>query len=117
MYLTVAAQKAKGPGIVIAHPGEDVELLCTLGIPSSTQHATEWIINHNFYSVNALVNDILPGYSADVNNNNLIVQNIVMNDRRNDTEHRCVTVISGTRTTVNGSDLTFLYVAGKYIAS
>ena len=114
MYLTVAAQEAKGPGIVIVRPGEDVELLCTLGIPSTTQHTTEWIIDHRFYGVHSLINDILPGYSANVNNNNLIVQNIMMNDRRNDTEHQCVIVMSGTTTVVNSSEPTLLFVAGKY---
>ena len=113
MYLTVAAQEARGPGIVIAHPGEDVELLCTLGIPLIAQYTTAWIINHISYGVQSLINGILDGYSADVNNNNLIVQNIVMNDVRNDTEYQCVIVISGTRTILNSSDPTFLYVAGK----
>ena len=102
-----------GPGIVIAHPGQDIELLFTLGKPSTTQHAIAWIINHRFYSVNALRAGILPGYSADVNNSNLIVQNIVMNDVRNNTEYQCVIVISDTRTIVNTCDRTVLNVAGK----
>ena len=110
---TIAAQE--GPGIVIAHPGQDVELLCTVAIPSTTQHTVVWIINHNFYSINSLNGGILPGYSADVNNNNLIIQNIVINDRRNGTEYQCVIVMSGTTTILNSSDPTFLYVAGKYI--
>ena len=110
---TVAAQE--GPGIVIAHPGQDVELLCTVAIPSTTQHTVAWIINHNFYGINALINGILPGYSVDLVNNDLLVQNIVMNDRRNDTEYQCVIVMSGTTTILNSSDPTFLYVVGKYI--
>ena len=110
---TVAAQES--PGIVIARPGQDVELLCTLGIPSTTQHTVAWIIDHIFYGVQSLINGILPGYSVDVNNNNLFVQNIVMNDSRNDTEYRCVIVMSNTTTILNSSDPTFLYVAGKYI--
>ena len=72
-----------------------------------------WIIHHNFYGVSALNNSILPGYGADLNNNNLLVQNIMMNDSRNSTEHRCVIVISGTTRIVNSSDPTFLHVAGK----
>ena len=112
LYLTVAAQE--GPGIVIVHPGQNVTLLCTLGIPLSTQHTTEWIINHTPLGVQSIINGILPGYSADVNNNNLIVQNIVMNDRRNDTEYQCVIIRLDTRAILNESDLTFLYVAGKY---
>ena len=110
-YLTVAAQE--GPGIVIAHPGQDVELLCTLGIPLNATHTVGWIINHVFYGINALSNGILPGYSADVHNNDLIVQNIVMNDDRDDTEHQCV--IRDATTTLNTSDPTFLYVAGEYL--
>ena len=113
MYLTVAAQEAKGPGIVIGYPGEEVELLCTLGISSTTQHATEWIIDHRFYGVQFLINGILDGYSANVINNNLIVQNIVMNDHRNKTEYRCVIVMLDTTAILNSSDPTFLYVAGK----
>ena len=101
-----------GPGIIIAHPGQDIELLC---IPSTFQYVAAWIINHNFYGVYALNNGILPGYRADVNNNNLIVENLVMNDDRNDTEYQCVVVISGTTTVLNIGDPTFLYVAGKYL--
>ena len=113
MYLTVTVAAQEGPGIVIARPGQDVELLCTLGTPSTSQHAVAWIINHVLRGVNALSNGILPGYSANVVNRNLIVQNIVMNDHRNDTEHRCVIVIAGTTTIVNDSDPTILYVAGE----
>ena len=114
MYLTVTVAAQEGPGIVIAHPGQDIELLCTLDTPSTTQHVGAWIINHALCGVNALSGGILSGYSANVLNNNLIVQNIVMNDGRNDTEHRCVIVISGTTTIVNYSDPTILYVAGEY---
>ena len=110
LYLTVAPQE--GPGIVIAHPGQDVELLCTLGIPSNATHTLGWIINHIFYGVAALNSGILPGYSADLLNNNLIVKNIVMNDHRNDTEHQCV--IRHGMTILNTSDPTLLLVAGKY---
>ena len=87
--------------------------MCTLGWPSTNQHVSTWIINHIQYGVSALIGGILDGYSADVDNNNLIIENIVMNDRRNDTEYQCVFVLSGTMTIVNSSDLTFFYVAGK----
>ena len=107
---TVAAQE--GPGIVIAHPGQDVELLCTLGLPSNATHTLGWTINHIFYGVNSLNGGIRRGYSADLLNNNLIVQNVVMNDPRDDTEYRCV-IRHGT-TILNASDPTFFYVAGKY---
>ena len=108
LYLAVAVQE--GPGIVIAHPGQDVELLCTLGIPLNATHIIGWIINHVFNGVNALSNGIWPGYSADVHNNSLMIQNIVMNDDRNDTEHQCE--IRHAWTTLNTSDPTLLYVAG-----
>ena len=114
LYLTVTVAAQEGPGIVIAHPGQDVELLCTLGLPSASQHTVAWLVNHVLRAVSPLRGGILPGYSANVLNNNLIVQNIIMSDSRNDTEHRCVIIISGTTTIVNNSDPTILYVAGKY---
>ena len=85
----------------------------TLGLPSTNQHIPTWIIGHIPYGVSALIGGILDGYSADNSNKNLIVENIVMNDRRNDTEYQCVFVLSGTMTIVNSSDPIFLYVAGK----
>ena len=108
-------EEGKGPGIVIAHPGQSVELLYTLGFPSNNTLTIGWIINHIFYGANALSNGIMPGYSADIHNNNLIVWNIMMVDHRNDTEHQCVMAISRT-TIVNRSDPTLLYVAGKYVS-
>ena len=110
---SVTAQQ--GPGIVIAHPGQDVELLCTV-TPSDGQTAG-WLINHGGpYTVQQLHNGILTGYSS--NGNNLIIENIMMNDDRNNTEYSCVTVPS-TRLRplsdiVDESDPTFLYVAGEY---
>ena len=68
----------EGPGTVIAHPGQDVELLCTV-TPSGSQTAA-WIINHVVYTVQQLQNDALIGYSS--NGNNLIIENIMMNDDR-----------------------------------
>ena len=88
--------------------------MCTLGLPPTNQHVPTWIIGHILYGVQALSGGILDGYSADINNN-LIVENIVMNDRRNDTEYQCVFVLSGTMTIVNSSDPISLYVAGKYV--
>ena len=104
----------EGPGVVIAHPGQDVELLCTV-TPSGSQTAA-WIINHVVYTVQQLHNGILTGYSS--NGNNLIIENIMMNDDRNDTEYNCVTV-SGTVSNptvadiVDESNTTILYVAGE----
>ena len=84
----VTAQE--GPGIVIAHPGQDVELLCTV---TETSQTTGWLVNNEGpYRISALRNDILTRYSATLDNSNLIVENIMMNDSRNDSEYRCVIV-------------------------
>ena len=93
MYIIVNAQE--GPGTVIVHPaGQDVELLCSVAIPGTIQGGVTWIVNFNQYGVNSLANGILDGYSADIVNSNLIVTNIVMNDNRNNTEYRCVIIMS-----------------------
>ena len=100
---------------VIAHPGQDVELLCTV-TPSGSQTAA-WIINDVVYTVQRLHNGILTGYSS--NGNNLIIENIMMNDIRNNTKYSCGTVSSTvSNPTVadieDESDPTILYVAGEY---
>ena len=105
----------QGPGIVIAHPGQGIELLCNI-TPSDGQTAA-WIIDHIVYTVQQLHNDILTGYST--NGNNLIIENIMMNDDRNDTEYICVTVSSTVSQPtvadiIDESDTTILYVAGEY---
>ena len=103
------------PNIVIAHPGQDIELLCTV-TPSGSQTAA-WIINHVLYTVQQLHNGILTGYS--INGNNLIIENIMMNDNRNDTEYSCGTVSSTVSNPtlpdiVDESNTTILYVVGEY---
>ena len=84
--------------------------------PSGTQTAA-WVIDHVVYTVQQLHNGILTGYSS--NGNNLIIENIMMNDDRNDTEYECVTVSHtlsqpNLASIVDESDPTILYVAGKY---
>ena len=111
--ILVAAQE--GPGIVITHPGQDVELLCTV-TPSDGQTAA-WFIDFLIYTLQQLHNAILTGYSS--NGNNLIIENIMMNDDRNDTEYSCVTVPSTVSQPtvadiIDESDPTILYVAGEY---
>ena len=114
LHIYVVAIAQEGPGTVIVHPaGQDVELLCSVAIPGVDQIGVAWIISFNQYGVSSLANGILDGYSADINSNNLIVKNIVMNDDRNNTEYRCVIIMSGV--IVNDSDPTFLYVAGEYL--
>ena len=111
--LTVTAQEDHNT--VIAHPGQDIELLCTL-TPSDGQTAA-WIINDGglVYTVQQLHNGILTEYST--NGNNLIIENIMMNDGRNDTKYSCVTVpVSQPMigNVIDESNLTILYVAGEY---
>jgi len=82
---TVTAQE--GPGIVIVHPGEDVELLCDLS------NVTIWLVTEcsttgSQYSLNALLNGILTGHSS--NGRNIIVENVIMNDSRNNGSHGIV---------------------------
>ena len=76
-----------------------------------------WIINNGvIYTVQRLHNGILTGYST--NGNNLVIENIMMNDVRNNTEYICVTVPSTVSNptiadTLDQSDSTILYVAGE----
>ena len=109
------ATAAERNSIVIAHPGQDVELLCNV-TPSGSQTAA-WIIDHVVYTVWQLRNGLLTGYSS--NGNNLIIENIMMNDGRNETEYSCGTVSSTVNhpsisNIIDESDPTILYVAGEY---
>ena len=113
---TVAAQE--GPGIVIAHPGQDVELLCTVTVTSTSQ-TIGWLVNNEGpYTISSLHNGILTGYTATLDNSNLIVENIMMNDVRNGSEYRCVIVPAQGMITladiIDESDPTILYVVGEY---
>ena len=108
----------RGPGIVIVHPaGQDVELLCTV-MTSNVNKQVAWTINHGTpYTVSGLRNGIVAGYSVNKTTNNLIVENIMMNDGRNNTEYRCVIKRRGYSfywATILQSDPTILYVAGEY---
>ena len=113
--LIVAAREVKGPGIVIAHPGQDIELLCTLQLQFNN---VAWLINYiGPYRINALHNGILPGYTAaNLNSNNIVVKNIIMNDIRNDSHYICV-IVSSQRKILKEGSTTWLYVAGKYVCS
>ena len=64
------------------------------------------------YRINALRNGILAGHNATLGSNNLIVENIMMNDNRNDTKYQCVILLQDI--IQRRSDRTFLYVTGKY---
>ena len=115
LYIVTAQE---GPGIVIAHPGQDVELLCNV-TRSGSSESEAWLIGHRGpYGVSAIHNGIVTGYTTNLFSNNLIVENITMNDDRNDTEYRCVTVLSTVSNPtlsdiLDESDPTILYVAGE----
>ena len=92
--------------------------MCTV-TPSDGQTAA-WLRKNGgpVYTVQQLRNGILTGYST--NGSNLIIENIMMNDDRNDTEYNCVTVSSTVSQPtvadiIDESDPTILYVAGEYI--
>ena len=115
----VAAAAQEGPGIVIAHTGQDVELLCTV-TENSASLTTGWLVNNmGPYRINALRNGILTGHSGTLGSSNLIVENIMMNDDRNDSDYRCVIIPNQSMVTVSDiidkSDPIFLYVTGEYL--
>ena len=94
---------------VIAHPGQDVELLCSL----PTLKGTGWLVGYTGpYGVSSLHNGILDGYSADIHTNSLIILNIMMKDSRNGTEYQCG-IVSGSFLEEESDPIT-LYVAGKF---
>ena len=106
----------QGPGIVIAHPGQDVELLCD--VTPSGNGSVAWIMDRmGPYGLNSIQNGIAPGYTTTLGSNNLIVQNIMMNDDRNDTEYQCVIGTQDEDTMLlqptEMGNITILYVAGE----
>ena len=114
--LTYVDAVQQDPDIVIAHPGQDIELMCT--VTPSGSGSVAWIINGNGpYGVNSIQNGIASGYTANLGSNNLIVQNITMNDDRNVTEYQCVIAIEDEDTMflqpIEMSNVTILYVAGE----
>ena len=88
--------------------------MCTV-TPLGGQVAA-WTINNVVYTLQQLHNGIVTGYNS--NGNNLIIENIMMNDVRNDTEYSCVTVLSTVSNPtvadiLGESDPTILHVAGE----
>ena len=103
-YYIVAAN------IVIAHPGQEVELICNLSQTSNIG----WTIDHEIpYGVSSLHNGILDGYSADIQTNNLIILNITINDSRNETKYQCG-ITMGPVFQQQESDVITLYVTGEF---
>ena len=116
LYFAVTAQQA--PGIVIAHPGQDIELLCN--ITPSGSGSVAWTINHRGpYGLNTIHSDIAPGYTINLGSNNLIVENIMMNDDRNGSKYQCVIVATESSMNITMTEITqrsntiILYVAGE----
>ena len=91
-YFIVAAQNHSS--IVIAHPGQDVELLCD--VTPSGNRSIAWIINGmRPHGLSAIRGGIVSEYSNDLDRNNLIITNIMMNDDRNDIDYQYVIAIPG----------------------
>ena len=95
--------------------------MCT--VKNISGNVAAWLINNAIgpYTANAIRGGQLDGYSvaSDVLSNNLIVENIVRNDDRNNSDYKCVIVPAQVRLTltdiIEESDPTILYVAGEYI--
>ena len=114
-YFIVVAQQ--GSSTVIAHPGQDVELLCD--VTPSGNGSVAWMINNKGpHGLSAIRNDIVPGYTNKLLTTSLIIESIMMDDDRNDTEHQCVIGISDAETMtlqpVESGIVTILYVAGEW---
>ena len=105
--LSVATQKI--PRIVIARPGQDVELLCTVTMTSGNP-TVSWMINDMTpIGLVTLRDGSMAGYSS--KGNNLIVENVTMNDGRNGSNYNCV--ITSRIAVLRQSNSTTLYVAGE----
>ena len=66
------------------------------------------------YGVSSIRNGLLTGYSAHADTTSIIILNIMMNDRRNGTEHQCVTMSSNMMIQEYSYTIFLLYVAGEY---
>ena len=87
--------------------------------PENPTVTTAWLVNNmGPYRRSALRNGILAGYTTNLGSNNLIVENVMMNDDRNDSDYRCVIIPAQGMVTIadiiDESDPTILYVAGEY---
>ena len=108
LLLTVSAQVFED--IVIGRPGQIVTLLCSIASESTDDATVGWLINHvGPHGVNALLNGLVPGYNVNLDDTaDLIIENIMMNDHRNDTEHQCMIL----QNTTIRDDPIVLYVTG-----
>ena len=114
-YCIVVAQQHSST--VIAHPGQDVKLLCD--VTPSGNGSVAWVINDREpHGLSAIHNGIVSGYTNDLGSNNLIITSIMMDDDRNNTKHQCViaTPRVGTPNTlkaIESGNVTIIYVAGE----
>ena len=105
---TVAAQDI----VIIAHPGQDVEIVCGIGSGANIL----WRINESssVHSLNDLFNGAVAGHT--INGSNIVVEDIMMNDVRNGSQYRCEIVQVPPNPNIMGN-VTILYVAGEYKVS
>ena len=85
---------------------------------TSTNEVVGWLVNLGGpHGISAIRNGILDefGYTTNLGSNNLIVENIMMNDGRNDSMFQCVITLQGTTTILRESNQTILFIAGTYV--
>ena len=85
---------------------------------TSDTQGVAWVINNlGPYRLNAIRGGVLTGYTAALDSNNLIVENIMMNDVRDGSEYKCVIVPTQGIVTladiIEESNSTTLHVAGE----
>ena len=86
--------------------------MCSIASESTDDATVGWLINHvGPHGVNALLNGLVAGYSGSLGTTDLIIENIMMKDHRNDTAHQCMILQN---TTIKGNPIRLL-VAGMYI--
>ena len=108
VYTLIAIFTVGAQDIVIAHPGQDVELPCDV----TGAGVIAWQINGS--SPAHILNDLFMGVVAghNISGNNILVEDIMMNDVRNGSQYRCVVLMNRPDPNIEGN-LTILYVAGE----
>ena len=111
IYVLSILVSAQGdPGVVIAYPGQDVEIPCSINITDGT--FTSWMVNGALYTLAQIFNGELAGHN--ISGRNIVVENIITNDVRNGTEYRCI-VLQIPPTPDIISEPIFLYIAGELL--
>ena len=104
-----------GHNRVIAHPGQDAELICSLSQTLGSRHSVGWLVDYTGpYGINSLYNGLLDGYSAHFYTTSIIILNIMMNDSRNGTEYQCGIIYIRGLFLEQESDPITLYVTGEF---